>query len=97
MDRIDTQVSKGVSSSARVKGAAPVVRAEAVGEPGGGGAGKADGIALASVVTVGTEVPVEHERVAEIRKAIEQGHYPITPVKIADAMIAAGYLLRTPS
>jgi negative regulator of flagellin synthesis FlgM len=96
MNGIDTQVSKGVSSSARAKGAAPVVRAEAVGEPGSG-AGKADGIALASVVSVGTEVLIDHERVAEIRKAIEQGHYPITPVKIADAMIAAGYLLRTPS
>jgi negative regulator of flagellin synthesis FlgM len=96
MDRIDTQGSKGVSSSLRAKGAAPLVRAEAVGGPGAG-AVRAEGIALASVASAGTEIPVDHERVAEIRKAIEQGRYPITPVKIADAMIAAGYLLRTHS
>lgn len=38
--------------------------------------------------------PVDAERVAEIRKAIEQGTYPIVPAKVADAMIAAGLLLR---
>jgi negative regulator of flagellin synthesis FlgM len=47
------------------------------------------------VASAGTEFPIDHERVAEIRKAIEQGRYPVTPTKIADAMIAAGYLLRT--
>lgn len=40
--------------------------------------------------------PVDAERVATIRKAIEEGHYPVLPAKIADAMIAAGMLLRTP-
>ena len=40
--------------------------------------------------------PVDFERVATIRKAVEEGHYPILPAKIADAMIAAGMLLRTP-
>lgn len=29
------------------------------------------------------------ERVAEVRKAIENGRYPLVPAKIADAMIAA--------
>lgn len=38
--------------------------------------------------------PVEAERIAEIRKAIDRGTYPIVPTRIADAMIAAGYLLR---
>jgi negative regulator of flagellin synthesis FlgM len=94
MDRIDTQVSKGVSPVARAAGAASVVRADAAGEPGAGAA-KADALALASVASAGTEFPIDHERVAEIRKAIEQGRYPVTPTKIADAMIAAGYLLRT--
>lgn len=41
--------------------------------------------------------PVDTERVAVIRKAIETGNYPIIPAKIADAMIAAGLLLRTPA
>ena len=38
--------------------------------------------------------PVDLERVAVIRKAIESGAYPVIPTKIADAMIAAGLLLR---
>jgi negative regulator of flagellin synthesis FlgM len=41
--------------------------------------------------------PVNAERVAEIRKAIEAGRYPVLPMRIADAMIAAGILLRTKS
>lgn len=39
--------------------------------------------------------PVDTDRVAEIRRAIQQGHYPIVPTKVADAMIAAGLLLRS--
>ncbi|MCP5395392.1 MAG: flagellar biosynthesis anti-sigma factor FlgM [Sphingomonadaceae bacterium] len=42
----------------------------------------------------GPAAPVDTDRVSEIRKAVEQGTYPLTPAKIADAMIAAGYLLR---
>lgn len=45
--------------------------------------------------TAGDAPPVDADRVAEIRKAVEQGRYPVVPAKIADAMIAAGYLLRT--
>jgi negative regulator of flagellin synthesis FlgM len=39
--------------------------------------------------------PVDTDRVQEIRKAIEEGTYPIVPARIADAMIAAGVLLRS--
>lgn len=39
--------------------------------------------------------PVDAERVAMIRKAIEQGTYPVVPARIADAVIAAGILLRS--
>ncbi len=39
--------------------------------------------------------PVDSARVAEIRKAIEQGEYPVIPMRVADAMIAAGMLLRS--
>jgi len=38
--------------------------------------------------------PVDVERVAQIRKAVENGTYPIMPARIADEMIAAGFLLR---
>lgn len=40
------------------------------------------------------EPPVDADRVAEIRRAIERGTYPIVPTRVADAMIAAGLLLR---
>jgi len=41
--------------------------------------------------------PVDAERVQLIRKAIETGNYPVTPARIADAVIAAGLLLRSNS
>jgi negative regulator of flagellin synthesis FlgM len=42
------------------------------------------------------DAPVDVERVKTIRHAIETGTYPVIPTKIADAMIAAGMLLRNP-
>jgi negative regulator of flagellin synthesis FlgM len=41
------------------------------------------------------EMPVDAERVEIIRKAVEEGSYPVVPARIADAMIAAGILLRS--
>jgi negative regulator of flagellin synthesis FlgM len=41
------------------------------------------------------EPPVDGARVAEIARAIEQDRYPVLPMKVADAMIAAGLLLRS--
>ena len=52
-------------------------------------------IATSDAVKAG-EPPVDAERVLTIRRAIEAGKYPITPAKMADAMIAAGILLRSP-
>jgi negative regulator of flagellin synthesis FlgM len=40
------------------------------------------------------QAPVDAERVEVIRKAIASGTYPVVPAKIADAIIAAGLLLR---
>ena len=39
--------------------------------------------------------PVDANRVAAIRQAVEEGSYPLIPTRIADAMIAAGHILRT--
>lgn len=36
---------------------------------------------------------VDAERVAEIRRALKSGDYPVIPTRIADAMIAAKLLL----
>lgn len=41
------------------------------------------------------QAPVDADRVAQIRKAVESGAYPLVPARIADAMIAAGMLLRS--
>lgn len=43
----------------------------------------------------GTEPPIEFGRINEIRKAIEQGRYPVIPMRVADALIASGLLLRS--
>lgn len=42
------------------------------------------------------DAPVDTDRVAVIRHAVETGNYPLVPTQIADAMIAAGVLLRSP-
>lgn len=51
-------------------------------------------VAMSGAVDPG-EAPVDVERVQIIRKAVESGTYPVVPTRIADAMIAAGYLLRS--
>lgn len=40
------------------------------------------------------EAPVDTDRVTQIRRALEQGTYPILPTRVADAIIAAGLLLK---
>ena len=40
--------------------------------------------------------PIDTDRVETVRKAVESGSYPLIPAKIADAMIAAGVMLRSP-
>lgn len=44
----------------------------------------------ASHLSAGRDVPIDQDRVAEIRRALETGTYPLLPTKIADAIIAAG-------
>lgn len=39
-------------------------------------------------------MPVDSERVAQIKKALEENRYPVLPIKIGDALIAAGLLLQ---
>jgi negative regulator of flagellin synthesis FlgM len=49
---------------------------------------------VASAPMAAGQPPINAERVAEIRKAVENGTYPVLPAKVADAMIAAGMILR---
>ncbi len=49
-----------------------------------------DGIGVATVFATVEGAPTfDAERVAEIRKAIQEDRYPLVPARIADAMIAA--------
>jgi negative regulator of flagellin synthesis FlgM len=50
-------------------------------------------VALSDALNPGEE-PVDSDRVEMVRKAVESGNYPLVPAKIADAIIAAGLLLR---
>jgi negative regulator of flagellin synthesis FlgM len=86
-------VNPGVKSAASgtVSGAVPAENPQASRLP----LVDAPQIATSDAVKAG-EPPVDAERVLTIRRAIENGKYPITPAKIADAMIAAGILLRSP-
>lgn len=59
--------------------------------------GSAAQVERSSALDVGPKPPVDVERVKVIKTAIETGNYPLVPAKIADAMIAAGMLLRTAS
>lgn len=48
------------------------------------------GVGVATVLGSGDAAPTfDTERVAEIRKAIEEDRYPLVPARIADALIAA--------
>lgn len=58
-------------------------------------AGQATPAVTASDVLDPGAPPVDAGRVAEIRKALESGSYPVIPARVADAMIAAGFLLRS--
>ncbi|MDT0506869.1 flagellar biosynthesis anti-sigma factor FlgM [Novosphingobium sp. MMS21-SN21R] len=60
-------------------------------------AGTATQVQRSAALDAGSTPPVDVERVKDIRQAIEKGNYPLVPARIADAMIAAGMLLRTAS
>ena len=49
--------------------------------------------AIAQAVSAGTSPPVDRDRISEIRTAVREGNYPLIPAKVADAMIAANFIL----
>ena len=53
-------------------------------------------VATSLSINAGT-APVDQDRVAQIRDAVQSGNYPMIPTKIGDALIAAGVLLRKAS
>ena len=71
------------------QGVAPVERVSAARRPADE-AKTAEAMSTISGPGPGDQVPVNAERVAEIRRAIETGTYPLIPTEIADGIIAAG-------
>jgi negative regulator of flagellin synthesis FlgM len=60
----------------------------------GGGAGPAQGVSVEVAIRIEAgQPPVNTDRVAEIRSALQDGSYPIVPVEIADALIAARLMM----
>lgn len=93
MNPIERPGTNGIGQRLAAASAAAVAPKEKV---------RAAGAATAEAPTAGVIPPsagdsatVDTDRVTMIRKAIEEGRYPVVPTRIADAMIAAGFLLRT--
>jgi negative regulator of flagellin synthesis FlgM len=93
MKPIDITGPNALSARAAIGGGTPAAASDPV-RRARGEAAQADSPAR-SLAAAGAAAPVDAERVATIRKAIEDGCYPIIPMQVADAMIAAGLLLRT--
>ncbi len=51
--------------------------------------------AIRSVALDPGAAPVDADRVRIVRQAVESGTYPLLPARVADAIIAAGMLLRS--
>lgn len=70
----------------RVEGPLPTPRVAA--SPAGPGTTAASSQVAAQASAAAAAPPVQTDRVAEIKRAIANGTFPILPAKIADAMIA---------
>lgn len=73
----------------RVEGPLPTPRVQASPNEAGASQGQAaSSTAAAQASAAAAKPPVQTDRVAEIKRAIANGTFPILPAKIADAMIA---------
>jgi len=78
---IGTDVARSVRNAPATPGSAAIPTAQ----PGV--------LANAEVISAGNASPVDNERVSQIRTALREGTYPLVPAKLADAMIAANFIL----
>lgn len=95
MPPIDTRLTSPIGRIDAVSLNAQAVR---VGSGASDKPGKTEGsdptVVLGDTLDAG-ETPIDADRVTQIRKALESGTYPILPTSVADAIIAAGLILRT--
>jgi len=78
---VGTNVARSIKNAAATPGSAATPQPE----PGV--------LAQAPATAAGTAPPVDSERVMQIRAALREGTYPLMPAELADAMIAADYIL----
>lgn len=79
-------IDRPVSRVLQVVATAPVVVADRAGRP------EPDTAAVRGVAAqLAIKPPVDAERVAQIKKAIANGTFPISPATIADRMLALRY------
>ncbi len=71
------------------RGVAPVERVSAP-QKTANQAASTEAMSAVSAPKAGDAAPVDADRVSQIRKAIEDGTYPLLPTEIADGIIAAG-------
>ncbi|MCX7283962.1 MAG: flagellar biosynthesis anti-sigma factor FlgM [Novosphingobium sp.] len=93
---VQVPAQAGAARAAKTPTGAPAATVDSPAAPAAD-SGAAAQIQRSSALDAGQSAPVDFERVQVIRKAIEAGSYPVIPTKIADAMIAAQMLLRTPA
>ena len=78
---VGAEVARAVSTAPQGSGPA----ASPLAEPGM--------VTRSEALSAGAAAPVDSDRVAAIRNAVREGSYPLVPAKLADAMIAASYIL----
>jgi negative regulator of flagellin synthesis FlgM len=82
MQPIEFQPLRLVSATGRVAPTGPV-------RPEGAAPKTMADVEVSLSALLGTQAPpIDHERVVELRTAIENGTYRLAPAKVADAMIA---------
>jgi negative regulator of flagellin synthesis FlgM len=96
MPSVELSKLSGVGAT-RAMTASDRAQIEARPAPDARAAAPAGGISLElTAANTAATPPVDAERVAEIRKALSNGSYPLVPTKIVDAMIAAQVSLSIP-
>lgn len=93
MDRIEMQGTNGIHARLAARGAAPIARSEHA-RPAKGDDVQSQSVERAAAGLAGSQPPIDQERVSQIRKAVEEGTYPLLPHRVADELIAAGFILR---
>lgn len=98
MSRIDIPKLAGippvspVGTGTRANGATEQSRAAEASRAATNAAPQGVNVELSNRVEAG-QPPVDADRVAEIRAALQDGSYPIVPTEIADALIAARLMM----